>query len=290
MKSTRTRFCCPRCRAPLTPWLRALELADAVCLQAAKTWLVPAGWFVRRDSELLRTAQLAYVPNFPWMFAPLTNWWLNVHPDPMRTNGCCGLSFFGPDSPNLLCACGHEVGIGYRDCLGPHWYALHESVGQEDTPEDLPPIAITERLARVRERVENPLMATAHHPGGTNASISYPDTWHEALHLADMQLEYGGGIHTPALVMTSPQLPTETSLIVPIPWCQIVRALVLDERPWGELALPLTWTTDGLEEHQVHLIRRKRRLLLTLWVKGQAKWAVTISPKAWLAAWARLRD
>jgi hypothetical protein len=266
--------------------LRSLELAEALCPQADQNWLVPAGWFVRRDSPLLHGVYLSPPPTFPWLVAPLTSWWLDVHPDPMRTSGCCGLSFRPPDTPNLLCGCGHEVGIGYKDCIGPHWYALHESVVREDTVDDAPPLPISDRLGRMRERVEAPITWTAHNPGGRGAWFRDVTTWHEARHLGDIRVEVGGGIDAPMLVMTSPQLPEGSGLIVPIPWWQLVRHLVLAEQPWGEIALPLLWKTA---QHQVHLTRRKRRLLLTLWEKGDAAWAVTISPKAWRAAWVRLR-
>lgn len=283
----KSRFCCPRCHAALTPWLRALELAEAACLRASQTWLVPAGWFLRRDSELLRGADLrADLPTFPWLFAPLTRWWLHVHP--MRAGGCCGMAFTGPDAPNLLCACGHEVGIGYRDCIGPHWYALHESVVREDAVDEAPPVAIAEGLARARELVTAPITTAAHDPkGGSVIGLDTAD-WQEALHMSDIQLECGGGIDDPALVIASPQLPEGARLIVPIPWCQLLRPLVLGEQPWGELALPLTWKRERLEEERVRLLRRKRRILLTVWGK-QKKWAVTMSPKAWKSAWARLR-
>jgi hypothetical protein len=272
--------------------MRALALADAVCLQGAQTWLVPAGWFVRRDSELLRGADLrGHLPTFPWLFAPLTRWWLRLHPDPRRTVGCCGLNFFGADAPNLLCACGHEVGIGHEDCIGPHWYSLHESVVREDVADDAPPTALAERLARARELVEAPITRVSHDPKG--GSVIGGDTygWHTLLHLADVNLEYGGGIGDPALVIGSPQLPEGARLIVPIPWCQLVRPLVLAEQPWGELALPLEWESRGTDEQRLRarLSRRKRRILLTVW-KKRTGWAVTISAKAWKAAWARLRD
>jgi hypothetical protein len=170
VRSTRSRFCCPRCNAALTPWSRALALADAVCLQGDQTWLVPAGWFVRRDSVLLRGSSYfaAGPPTFSWLFAPLTSWWLRTHPDPMRSIGCCGLASYGPDAPNLVCACGHEVGLGYRDCIGPHWYALHESVVREDAADDAPPPAIAERLARARELVEAPITRAAHEACGAS--------------------------------------------------------------------------------------------------------------------------
>ena len=288
MQSTRSRFRCPRCGEALTPWLRALDLADAVCLQLCHTWLLPAGYFLQRESALLRGSYLASPPAFPWLFAPMTSWWLRVHPDRIRTSGCCGMNFV-PGAPNLVCACGHEVGIGYKDCLGPYWYSLHESVVREDAADETPPRAIEERLARARERVEAPIPTTAYDPGKGSAGL-FVETWHEARNLSDVEVDYGGGIDAPALVITSPQLPVGATLIVPIPWCQLVRFLVLGEQPWGEVALPLSWKGDGLEEQQVQLTRRKRRLLLTVWGPGQASWAVTISPKAWAAEWARLRD
>lgn len=289
MGLVKSRFCCPRCNAALTPWSRALELADAVCLQGSQTWLVPAGWFVRRDSTLLRGADLREdLPTFPWLFAPLSGWWLRTHPDPMRSVGCCGMAFSGPGAPNLLCACGHEVGIGHRDCIGPHWYALHESVIREDALDEAPPAAIAQRLAQARELVRAPMTRVAHDPkGGSVIGLDTSD-WHEALHLADVQLECGGGFDDPALVIASPQLPEGARLIVPIPWHQLVRPLVLAEQPWGEMALPLTWKSERSDEQHVRLLRRKRRILLTVWGK-RTGWVVTISLKAWKAAWARLR-
>ena len=287
MGLVKSRFSCPRCNAALTPWLRALELADAVCLHTSQTWLVPAGWFVRRDSELLRGADLrGDLPTFPWLFAPLTSFWLRVHP--MRAFGCCGMAFSGPDAPNLLCACGHEVGIGHRDCIGPHWYALHESVVREDAVDDAPPAAIAQRLARARELVTASIARAAHAPReGSVIGLDISD-WQKALHLADVQLECGGGIDDPALVIASPQLPEGARLSVPTPWCQLVRSLVLGEQPWGQLALPLTWKRERLEEQHVRLLRHKRRILLTV-CGERTGWAVTMSSKAWKAAWARLR-
>lgn len=217
MTPIRTRFRCPRCDKKLTPWSRALELADAVYLQGERTWLLPAGWFVRWDSELLRGASMAHrLPSFPWLFAPLTSFWLRVHPDPRRTVGCCGLACFGPDVPNLLCACGHEVGLGYRDCCGPHFYSLHESVVREDAPDEAPPTAIPERLARARELLGATIPGAAYDPGSRGVSSAFPETWHSAPLLHEVRLECGGGLDEPALGITSPQLPEGARLIVPL--------------------------------------------------------------------------
>jgi hypothetical protein len=47
-----------------------------------------------------------------------------------------------------------EVGIGHRDCLGPRWYALHESVVGEDAVDDAPPPAIAEEAQDVVRRTD----------------------------------------------------------------------------------------------------------------------------------------
>ncbi|WAS99102.1 hypothetical protein [Nannocystis punicea] len=282
----RSRFCCPRCGEALTPWVRELELAEAVNLQESNTWVLPSGWFVRRDSELLAGSAFTYGPaNHPWVFAPMTNWWLRVHSDPLRTVGCCGLACFGPERPNLVCACGEEVGLGYCDCIGPYWYALHESVVHEQEVDAAPPQAIAERLTRLRERVARPIVRAGYAPGGRQPLHHDPSSWREALRLGEVRVDCGGGIEDPALVIASQQLPAGAQLVVPLPWCQLVRLVVLEEQPWAETESPLTWQHGN--GPAVCVSRHSRQVLLTTWGPGDASWAVTIEARAWAEAWAR---
>ncbi|WAS99101.1 hypothetical protein [Nannocystis punicea] len=285
-----SRFCCPRCGEALTPWVRRLELAEAVNLHDSHTWVLPSGWFVRRDSGLLPAPHLSERPaNYPWVFAPMSKWWLGVHSDPRRTVGCCGLASYGPELPNLVCACGQEVGLGYRDCLGPYWYSLHESVVHEQEVDPDPPRGIAERLARLRERVAGPIARMGYDPGGRHASHQHdPPSWDATLRLAEVTLDCGGGVDEPALVIESQQLPAGAQLVVPLPWCQLVRLAALGEQPWAETESPLTWKHERRGGPRVCVSRRKRRVLLTAWGPGSASWAVTIAVRAWADAWARL--
>jgi len=245
---------------------------------------------VAREAPLLAGSHLAGLTGYAWLFAPLSEWWLRVHSDPMRTVGCCGLNFYGLDKPNLLCACGLEIGIGHGDCIGPHWYALHESVVREDAVEAVQAPALEGRLARARARVAAPINLAAYDPGGRGTNADDPPSWGRALHLAELEVACGGGIDAPVLVIASPQLPADARLVVPIPWCQLVRFLVLAERPWGETTEPLTWKSVSAEAQHVRLSRRKRKVLMTVWGPGRAEWAVTMNPLAWASAWARPHD
>ncbi|PCC75464.1 hypothetical protein SAMN02745121_00003 [Nannocystis exedens] len=286
----RSRFRCPRCGEALTPWSRELELAEALNPFESQTWLLPSQWFVRRDHPRLRDSYLGGHPaSYPWLFAPLTRWWLRVHPDPRRTAGCCGLACCGADLPNLVCACGLEIGLGYRDCAGPHWFALHETVVHEQAVDPTPPRSIAGRLARLRQRVGRPIARPGYDPGGRNAWHRERTTWNEALRLRAVTIDCGGGSEDPALVIESPQLPAGAQLVVPLPWCQLVRLVVLGEQPWAESESPLTWMSGAREGPRVCVSRYRRRVLLTAWGPGQASWAVTIEVRAWAEAWAGLR-
>ncbi len=75
--------------------------------------LVPAGAFTRRrhgsvsGQVLIRAGDARNV---------------RPHPDSGRRAGCCGLD--GLDGPNVVCACGAEVGTEWSDCWMPHALAL----------------------------------------------------------------------------------------------------------------------------------------------------------------------
>ncbi|GAA3390497.1 hypothetical protein [Streptomyces roseoviridis] len=43
---------------------------------------------------------------------------LDLHPEPLRSSGCCGAA--GADGPNRVCACGAEVATLYADCSTPY--------------------------------------------------------------------------------------------------------------------------------------------------------------------------
>ncbi|MBZ5712585.1 hypothetical protein [Nannocystis pusilla] len=283
------RFRCPRCDVPLTPRLQALELAEALCLQADQTWLLPAGWFVRRDDPMLAGSYQAQVlPDYPWLLAPLPSRWVKLHPDPARVVGCCGLNW-RPDAPNLVCRCGHEIGFGHGDCIGPHWYSLHASAVREEAVREARPPDYAGRLARARELVAAPITSPPHQPGRCLVMADEVPSWDQALHLAELELACGGGIDDPALVIASPQLPADARLVVRIPWCQLVRQLVLAEKPWAENELPLAWKSPRKDAPQVELSRHRRRVLMTVWGPGGSEWAVTMSLSTWADAWARLR-
>ncbi|MCY0995212.1 hypothetical protein OV203_49255 [Nannocystis sp. ILAH1] len=289
MTPMRSRFRCPRCGEVLTPWSRELELAEALNPFESQTWLLPAQWFVRWDHPGLRDSYLGGHPaSYPWLFAPLTRWWVQVHPDSRRTAGCCGLAYGGSGPPNLVCACGLEIGVGHRDCSGPHWYALHESVVHEQEVDATPLQATAGRLARLRYRVGRPVARPGHDPGGGNVWHHERATWNEALRLRELTIDCGGGIEDPALVIESPQLPPGAQLVVPLPWCQLVRLAALGEQPWGEAESPLTWMSGLREGPHVCVSRYRRRVLLTAWGPDPTSWAVTIEVRAWADAWAWL--
>lgn len=281
----RSRFCCPSCGAALTPWLRELELAEAVNLSEDETWAVPGGWFVRRDAPLLAGTYLAEgATEYPWLLAPLSARWLRVHGELMRRVGCCGLSFGG--LPNLLCACGAEVAGGYGDCIGAHWYALLASVVREQAADGERPIDVATRLARARELAGAPIAAEGCTLPRAVIYLDDPGSWGPALRLSDVRLGCGGGVGEPALVIESAQLPGGDALVLPIPWCQLVRLLVLDETPWADPQVPLTWKRG--EGPQVQVARSEGRVLLTVWRRHESA-AVTLDANRWTDAWADLR-
>lgn len=282
----RSRFRCPRCGAALTSWLRELELADALNLHMSHTWSLPSRWFVRRDSPLLRGSLLTEPASYPWLLAPSMKW-LRIHADGARTIGCCGLAHYGPELPNLVCACGHEIGLGYRDCIGPYWFSLHASVVREEAVDAAPLQRLAERLTGLRARVAGPVARTGYDPGGRGAWHHDTTTWDDATRLNEVALDCGGGVDDPAITITSPQLPAGAQLVVPLPWCQLVRLVVLCEKPWAETSSPLRWQNG--EQPRVSVSRHRRRVLLTAWGKGDASWAVTFEVRAWAGAWARLR-
>lgn len=294
MTSTLSRFCCPACGAALTPWLRELTLGEAAATHASGTWLLPGGTFVRRDGPLQPAGPA--LANHPWLLPPIDERWLRPHPDQARTIGCCGMNY-RPDLPNLTCPCGQEVGFGHRDCCGPHWYALHQSVLREQTDDPAPLTALDGPLAQLRALVAGPLPAITAWP--PNNKSTYPwdvDTWKAAPRLRDVGLHCGGGVEAPMLMLRSMQLPTGTALYVPIRWPQLVRSLVLAEEPWGTPAVPLTWQADHATPLSpgprttttVQLTRSTTTVLVTVW-QGHDTWAVRISASRWRSAWARLR-
>lgn len=289
VRSRSSRFCCPACGAALTPWLRELTLGEALAIRESRTWLLPGGTFAHRYGPLLRDSQAGPpMADYPWLLPPLGERWLRAHPDRGRWQGCCGMSYC-VGQPNLVCPCGQEVGFGYRDCCNPHWYALHEAVVVEvaDEPEPQPPWR--ERLARARARVDASLPEmTRWVPRGSGVYHGDASTWDEALRLVDVRLACGGGAAEPALMLASAQLPAGSALVLPIPWSQLARLLVLDEQPWGSPDVPLTWQRMGESVPHVQVSQRGRTVLVTSW-RGTESGAVRIDTGRWIRAWARLR-
>lgn len=282
-----SRFRCPRCDAAVTPWLRPLPTADALCPQSSHTWLLPAEHYLRHDDPHLHPHRSPKLADYPWCLPPLPGRWLEHHPDQQRTIGCCGLSYRGPDLPNLVCPCGEPIGLGYCDCCGPHWYALHRSVRHEQTDDDDPPPDLTAGLAHMQRLCAGPPSPL---PAARDRlrTLCHDDTddWRAALPLTTLDLTCSGGDADPELRLTSPQLPGP--LVLPIPRGQLLRLLVLQSVPWGDPDLPMTWQGDRHPAPQVQVSRHADRILLTLW-PGQSTAAITMPAAAWSAAWTRLR-
>lgn len=286
---TLRRFHCPRCDAALTPWLRELTLADALCTQESGTWLMPAGFFARRGTALLDAWPTAPFAAFPWLLAPQDERWIKPHPDMNRTIGCCGLSFRGEEFPNLVCPCGHEVGVGYRDCCGPHWYRLHESVVTRDSEDARPLRDLDARLARARQvvtsaRPEREVFTSS----ATDAYAGDPSTWSGAPWLDDPSLTCTGGEPETTLVIEADGMPDGKAAFLPVPWPVIVRFVALEESPWGSPDVPLVWKrADGPE---VHIARADDVVLCTAWTRrAEDNVAMVFDAAEWSAAWDRLR-
>lgn len=282
-----SRFLCPRCDAALTPWLRPLPTADALCMTSSWTWLLPAEHYLHREDPRLGAPWNSFT-DYPWLIPPQPERTIKHHPDGQRTIGCCGLSYRGPEHPNLVCACGEEIGIGYCDCCGPHWYALRASVRREESEEEDPTAELAAGLAHLRRICSGAAtpMVAARDP---NNVVLHDDveSWPGARRLIEIGLACSGDEADPELLLTSPQLPDGLPLVLPIPWCQLVRLIVLQVTPWGEPELPMTWQGDRKGAPQVQVSWRDGLVLLTLW-PGQTVTAVTFPAAAWTAAWARL--
>lgn len=288
MSGSLSRFHCPQCDTVLTPWLRPLAIAEALCPQSSWTTLVPAEHFVHRDDPVLRGQAWPHLVDYPWRLAPLSERWMMHHPDIQRTIGCCGLSYRGPEHPNLVCACGEAVGLGYCDCCGPHWYALHASVRREEAEDEEMPLDLAAGLAHLRRICGGPAATIAATRDNNNVVLhDEPGRWSAALRLTTLGLACGGGEADPELLLTSPQLPDGIPLVLPIPRGQLVRLIVLQSVPWGEPELPMTWQGDRSGAPQVQVSRRDERVLVTLW-PGQTVNAVTVPAAAWTAAWVQL--
>jgi hypothetical protein len=281
------RFLCPRCGATLTPWLRALSLAEAQASFESRTWLVPGGWFLHCD-ELRAGAWDGGLRAYPWLIAPLPPRWLRPHPDPLRSGGCCGMGF-DEERPNLVCACGHEVGIGYRDCCNPQWYALREQVGQAELDDPAPPQGVAHGLARARAIVDGTPVAAAPCTVGRGVDLDDPSSWSAAPRLHELRLSCSGGEADPVLAIESPELPAGAALVVPVPWVVLVRMIALGERPWGAPEVPLPWQSMRAAAPIVHLSGRRKVVLMTVWGPGAQASAVRFTAAAWAGAWARLR-
>jgi hypothetical protein len=89
-------------------------------------------------------------------------------------------------------------------------------------------------------------------------------------------------------MLRSTPLPTATALVVPIPWPQLVRLLVLAEPPYGSPDVPLTWQAGHQDAPTVQVSCSGTTVLVTVWQREHS-WAVRTSRSRWCAAWARLR-
>jgi hypothetical protein len=285
----RHRFLCPRCRSALTPWLRELTLGEAICQRANATSLLPGGFFAHRDAPLFGDDFFPPYESFPWLLAPLGEKWLAKHPDPARTVGCCGLAHHGEDKPNLRCPRGHDVGIGYRDCSGPHWYALHQEVERQSEPDPTPLADPAPKLDRARALVDHAPPPLAHFLGaGTDVFHDEPNQWLDALWLEAPSLECSGGQEAPSLVLRGKGLPDGQALFLPTPWPVLVRLLCLDEALWGSTDLPLTW--QGHEPRTINVSRYGDFVLLTVDRRDPTgRDSVVFDAAEWAGAWARLR-
>jgi hypothetical protein len=281
----RHRFLCPRCHSALTPWLRELTWREALCVEGDDTSLVPAGHFVHRDA-----AGVDWTPEaFPWLLAPLGAKWLVAHPDPARTVGCCGLAFLN-GAPNLLCPRGHEVGAGYRDCLGPHWYALSEEVERQSERDPSPPPDPAPALERARALAAAPPPSGLEHFADRRPAVR-PDateTWLDALWLEAPSLALTGGEASPALVARATGLPPGRALLWPAPWPLLARLLCLDVPPFGDAEAPLGWR--GGDGPTVNVVRGDALVLLTSHRRhADEAGAFVFDAAEWSDAWARLK-
>ncbi|MFI5300068.1 MAG: hypothetical protein ACHREM_18430 [Polyangiales bacterium] len=78
---------------------------------------VPAGYFVESDGSYFTRSAGAILVNI----AGAKN--TSPHPDVRRSQGCCGPD--GGFGPNIVCACGAEVGTEYSDCWMAHALCFH---------------------------------------------------------------------------------------------------------------------------------------------------------------------
>lgn len=285
---TRHRFLCPRCRSALTPWLRELTLPEALCVQGDETWLLPGGFFALRDAVVFGDGAPTSFDGFPWLIAPLAKRWMPPHPDLSRSTGCCGLRFQSEDKPNLVCMRGHDVGISYRECRGPHWYAIGEFTEQQTERDPHPLVDLEAKRARVRTLVDRPLPGfTAFAERTSNVDHETPDGWLDALWLEAPVLTYGGGQANPTLVLQAKGLPADRAVIMPTPWVQLLRLLCLDETPWGAPEAPLTWKSSG--GPVINVSRHEDFVLLTVAEIGASgRLAHVFDAAEWTSAWARL--
>ncbi len=293
------RFHCIGCGLAVTPWLRELKLADAQARYESRTSLVPGGWFVHDDA--LQAGMWRAPARHPWLIAPLPGRWLRPHPDAGRSSGCCGMNFV-PELPNLVCACGREVGFGYRDCCGPQWYALGEQLALGVIDDPAPPRGVAWGLARAQEIVDAAPVAGA--PEAIGGHVDHrvsaprkiggwvdhedPSTWSAAPRLGELRLSCSGGAEAPVLTIEAPELDG-AALVVAVPWVVLMRFFALAERPWGDPAVPLSWQASVADAPIVHLSGHRKVVLMTIWGPGQQSSAVRFKAAAWAGAWARLR-
>jgi hypothetical protein len=283
----RHRFLCPRCRSALTPWLREFTLREALSARD-ETWLLPGGFFANRDAAVFGDDVPTSAEGYPWLLAPLGERWLKAHPDLGRTTGCCGLTYRDEESPNLVCPRGHEVGLGHRECRGPHWYALDGELEQQSERDPKPIADPGPRLERARALVARPAPELAPFAGGAHdIRHDEPEGWIGALWLEAPSIECAGGEAAPSLVLRAKGLPADRALFLRTPWPQIVRLLCLDETPWGSPDVPLVWR-DG-DAPAVNLSRHDDLILLTT-REGEpsGRVAVVFDAAEWAGAWARV--
>ncbi|HEU4408932.1 MAG TPA: hypothetical protein VFS43_26960 [Polyangiaceae bacterium] len=282
----RHRFLCPRCRSALTPWLRELALREALSARDA-TWLLPGGFFAHRDAALFGDDVPTPAEAYPWLLAPLGERWLKAHPDLGRTTGCCGLSYRDEGRPNLICPRGHEVGLSYRECRGPHWYALSDEAERQSENDPRPLVDPGPKLARARSLAARPLPALAPFAGGAHeVRHDEPEGWLGALWLEAPSVECAGGEGAPSFVVRAKGLPADRALVLRAPWPQIVRLLCLDEPPWGSPDLPLVWNDAAAPT--VEISRHDELILLTT-SAGEPSGGVALvfDANEWAGAWAR---
>ena len=284
----RYRFLCPRCRSALTPWVRELTLAEALSTRGDETWLLPGGFFASRDSTIFGDDPPTSVEGYPWLLPPTAKRWLATHPDFGRSGGCCGLGFRSPESPNLVCMRGHAVGIGYRECHGPQWYALDDNAVRQSEPDPHPLVDVGPKLARARALASRPPPPVEAFAGATtDVAHDAPDGWINALWLEAPALEAAGPEAAPTLVLRAKGLPEGGAVALAAPWPQLVRLLCLDETPWGSPDVPLTWKADGAPA--VNVSRHDDLVLLTAARREQGgPIAFVFDADEWAGAWARL--